>query len=49
MPYINNRWMGGLLTNFQTVRKSIQKMVKIEKMIEDGSINNLDQKRGRPS
>ena len=44
MPYINNRWMGGLLTNFQTVRKSIQKMIKIEKMIEDGSINNLTKK-----
>lgn len=44
MPYINNRWMGGLLTNFQTVRKSIQKMIKIEKMVEDGSINNLTKK-----
>ena len=44
MPYINNRWMGGLLTNFQTVRKSIQKMIKIEKMIEDGSMNNLTKK-----
>lgn len=44
MPYINNRWMGGLLTNFQTVRKSIAKMIKIEKMIEDGSINNLTKK-----
>ncbi len=44
MPYINNRWMGGLLTNFQTVRKSITKMIKIEKMVEDGSINNLTKK-----
>lgn len=44
MPYINNRWMGGLLTNFQTVRKSIAKMIKIEKMVEDGSINNLTKK-----
>jgi small subunit ribosomal protein S2 len=44
MPYINNRWMGGLLTNFQTVRKSIEKLLRLEKMIEDGVLKNLKKK-----
>ncbi len=44
MPYINNRWMGGLLTNFTTVRKSIDKLFKIEKMEEDGILENLTKK-----
>ena len=44
MPYINSRWMGGLLTNFQTVRKSIDKLQKIERMAEDGTFDNLKKK-----
>ncbi len=44
MPYINNRWMGGLMTNFATVRKSIDKLFKIEKMEEDGVLDNLTKK-----
>ena len=44
MPYINNRWMGGLLTNFETVRKSLDKLRKIEKMAEDGVMENLKKK-----
>ncbi len=44
MPYINSRWMGGLLTNFQTVRKSIDKLQKIERMAEDGTFENLKKK-----
>jgi len=44
MPYINNRWMGGLLTNFQTVMKSLDKLTKIEKMFEDGVVENLKKK-----
>ena len=44
MPYINNRWMGGLLTNFQTVRKSIEKLNKIEQMEADGVMANLTKK-----
>jgi small subunit ribosomal protein S2 len=44
MPYINNRWMGGLLTNFQTVRKSIDKLLRLEKMIEEGVLKNLKKK-----
>jgi small subunit ribosomal protein S2 len=44
MPYINHRWMGGLLTNFQTVRKSLDKISKLEKMEEDGTMANLKKK-----
>ena len=44
MPYINHRWMGGLLTNFDTVRKSLAKLRRIEQMAEDGTMNNLKKK-----
>jgi len=44
MPYINYRWMGGLLTNFDTVRKSLAKLRSIEKMAEDGTMANLKKK-----
>jgi len=44
MPYINNRWLGGLLTNFQTVRQSLDKLRRIENMTEDGSVYNLKKK-----
>ncbi len=42
--YINNRWLGGLLTNFQTVQQSIKKMRKMEEMKEDGSYDKLTKK-----
>jgi small subunit ribosomal protein S2 len=42
--YVNNRWLGGLLTNFQTVQKSIKKMLEIERMREDGSYEKLTKK-----
>ena len=42
--YINNRWLGGLLTNFQTVQQSIKKMRKMEEMKEDGSYEKLTKK-----
>lgn len=42
--YVNNRWLGGLLTNFQTVQKSIQKMKEIETMREDGRYDMLTKK-----
>ena len=42
--YINNRWLGGLLTNFQTVQKSVKKLNDIEKMREDGSYEKLTKK-----
>ena len=36
MPYVTERWLGGMLTNFNTVRKSVKKMQSIEKMLGDG-------------
>ena len=42
--YINNRWLGGILTNFQTVQKSIQKLKDIETMKEDGRFEMLTKK-----
>jgi len=44
MPYATERWLGGMLTNFNTVRKSVKKMQSIEKMLNDGSIDNLTKK-----
>ena len=44
MPYINNRWMGGLLTNFETVKRSLDKVRKIERMEEEGVFENLKKK-----
>jgi small subunit ribosomal protein S2 len=41
MPFVTERWLGGMLTNFNTVRKSVKKMQSIEKMLNDGSIDNL--------
>ncbi len=42
--YITNRWMGGTLTNFATIRKSIDRMKKLESMFEDGTINRYQKK-----
>lgn len=44
MPYVTERWLGGMLTNFNTVRKSVKKMQSIEKMLNDGSAENLTKK-----
>lgn len=44
MYYVNNRWLGGLLTNFQTVQKSVKKMKDIEAMKEDGRFEMLTKK-----
>lgn len=44
MPYVTERWLGGLLTNFQTIRKSVKKMQHIEKMLEDGTLENVTKK-----
>ncbi|ASM38072.1 MAG: 30S ribosomal protein S2 [Campylobacter sputorum] len=44
MPYVNHRWLGGMMTNFDTIRQSIRKLDVIEKMEEDGSINLLTKK-----
>lgn len=44
MYYINNRWLGGTLTNFQTIRKSIHRLKRIEKMSTDGTYDKLTKK-----
>jgi small subunit ribosomal protein S2 len=44
--FVNNRWLGGLLTNYQTVQKSIQKLKDIEAMREDGRMEMLTKKEG---
>lgn len=44
MPYVTERWLGGMLTNFATVRKSIKKMSNIEKMETDGTFDRLNKK-----
>lgn len=44
MPYVNNRWLGGMLTNFTTIKKSIAKLKKIEKMESDGTFESLTKK-----
>ena len=41
MPYVTERWLGGMLTNFTTVRKSIKKMASIDKMMKDDTFKNL--------
>ena len=44
MPYATERWLGGMLTNFNTVRKSVKKMQSIDKMLNDGSAESLTKK-----
>ncbi|MFE8032966.1 30S ribosomal protein S2 [Thiohalocapsa marina] len=44
MPYVNHRWLGGMLTNFKTVRQSIQRLKDLEAMFEDGSIERFGKK-----
>jgi small subunit ribosomal protein S2 len=44
MFYVNTRWLGGMLTNFRTIRESVLRLIEIEKMEEDGSISNYTKK-----
>jgi small subunit ribosomal protein S2 len=44
MPYITERWPGGMLTNFATVRKSVKKMTGFDKMATDGTFDNISKK-----
>lgn len=44
MPFVTERWLGGMLTNFNTVRKSVKKMQSIEKMLGDGTFDNITKK-----
>ena len=41
MPFVTERWLGGMLTNFTTVRKSIKKLQTLDKMATDGTYNNM--------
>ncbi|MBI1907379.1 MAG: 30S ribosomal protein S2 [Rhodocyclales bacterium] len=44
MPYVDERWLGGMLTNFKTVKQSIKRLKDMEAMIEDGSFERLSKK-----
>lgn len=44
MPYITERWSGGMLTNFPTVRKAVKKMLSIDKMLVDGTYDHLSKR-----
>lgn len=44
MPFVTERWLGGMLTNFNTVRKSVKKMQNIEKMLNDGTLDSITKK-----
>jgi small subunit ribosomal protein S2 len=44
MPYVTERWPGGMLTNFPTIRKAIKKMASIDKMATDGTFSNLSKR-----
>ena len=44
MPYVTERWLGGMLTNFSTIRKSVKKMQSIEKMLGDGTFDSITKK-----
>jgi small subunit ribosomal protein S2 len=44
MPYVTERWLGGMLTNFTTIRKSVKKMQSIEKMLTDGTLDSTTKK-----
>jgi small subunit ribosomal protein S2 len=44
MPYVTERWPGGMLTNFATIRKAVKKMATIDKMATDGTFDNISKK-----
>ncbi len=46
MPYVDERWLGGMLTNFKTVKGSIKRLKDCEQMFEDGSVERLSKKEG---
>lgn len=45
-PFVDHRWLGGMLTNFKTVQTSIKRLRELETMIEDGSIEKVSKKEG---
>jgi len=44
MPYVTERWLGGMLTNFATIRKSLKRLQQIEKLMKDETVENLTKK-----
>lgn len=44
MPFVTDRWLGGMMTNFSTIRKSVRKMQTIERMLNDGTLENITKK-----
>jgi len=46
MPYVNHRWLGGMLTNYKTVRQSIKRLKHLETMHDDGSFERLSKREG---
>ena len=44
MPFVTDRWLGGMMTNFSTIRKSVKKMQNIERMLGDGSLTSITKK-----
>ena len=44
MPFVDERWLGGMLTNFKTVRQSIKRLKEVEAMVEDGSVERLSKR-----
>lgn len=44
MPYVTERWLGGMMTNFSTIRRSVKKMQNIEQMLGDGSLSSVTKK-----
>jgi small subunit ribosomal protein S2 len=46
MPFVNRRWLGGMLTNFKTVKQSINRLRELETMMEDGSLERVSKKEG---
>lgn len=44
MPFVTERWLGGMMTNFATIRKSIKKMQSIDRMLADGSLSSVTKK-----
>ena len=46
MPFVDERWLGGMLTNFKTVKQSIKRLKEVEAMMEDGSIDRLSKREG---
>lgn len=44
MPFVTDRWLGGMMTNFATIRRSVKKMNTIERMLQDGTVTNMTKK-----